>query len=450
MAGPEVGPPAPLAGAGGAAMVRARPAPVEPLARLNFRERVSTSLWFVPALFVAGAFVLSKLTVALDRTLGSVREPWWLLVSTGIGAEALASTVATAMLAFLAIVFSTTLIAVQLAGGQYSQRVIRIFVRRRLTHLTLGVFLATFVFALNALIEIRVDPGSVVPRVTVSLVYLLVLVTLATFITFLHGMVRMLRVQYLLHRVTADGRAAMLRAFPEPAAYQESPAPDASAPVTVRSRVRTGVLQSVDRAALVRLAAERQVWVELRVKVGEYVALGTPVADVHGAGAPAVSGDDVVARFLLGGERTLIQDPGFAVRQLVDVAIRALSPAVNDPTTAVQATDHIVDLLSTLAPRPDPTGWYLDQAGAVRLRCQEPGLADLMTLGFAEIIRYGADSPQVSRRLWAAFEVLDGLVRPDARPAIQRLRAILDTTQAARLPAGFAELGSQPDRRGLG
>ena len=126
--------------------------------------------------------------------------------------------------------------------------------RRRLTHLTLGVFLATFVVALNALIEIRVDPGSLVPRVTVSLVYLLVLVTLATFITFLHGMVRMLRVQYLLHRVTADGRAAMLRAFPEPAAYRESPAPDASAPVTVRSRVRTGVLQSVDRAALVRLA----------------------------------------------------------------------------------------------------------------------------------------------------------------------------------------------------
>jgi uncharacterized membrane protein len=310
------------------------------------------------------------------------------------------------------------------------------------------VFLATFVFALNALIEIRVDPGVQAPRVTVSLVYLLVLGTLATFITFLHGMVRMLRVQYLLHQVTADGRAAMLRAFPEPSAYRETAAPTASASVTVRTGVRTGVLQAVDRAALARLAASRQVWVELRVKVGEYIAQGTPLAEVHGPGA--VSGDDVIARFLLGGERTLIQDPGFAIRQLVDVAIRALSPAVNDPTTAVQATDHIVDLISTLAQRPDPTGWYLDQTGTVRLRCQEPGLADLMTLGFIEIIRYGADSPQVGRRLRAAFDVLDHLVRPDARPAIQQLRGILDATQADLLPAGFAEISSRPDRQGLG
>lgn len=439
-------PPEPSAAAGGA-MVRARPAPDEPLARLVFRERISTSLWFVPALFVAGAFGLSKLTAAVDRGLGA-REPAWLLVASGDGAEALTSTVAAAMLAFLAIVFSTTVVAIQLAGGQYSPRVIRIFVRRRLTHITLGVFLATFVFALNALIEIRVDPGVQAPRVTVSLVYLLVLGTLATFITFLHGMVRMLRVQYLLHQVTADGRAAMLRAFPEPSAYRETAAPTASASVTVRTGVRTGVLQAVDRAALARLAASRQVWVELRVKVGEYIAQGTPLAEVHGPGA--VSGDDVIARFLLGGERTLIQDPGFAIRQLVDVAIRALSPAVNDPTTAVQATDHIVDLISTLAQRPDPTGWYLDQTGTVRLRCQEPGLADLMTLGFIEIIRYGADSPQVGRRLRAAFDVLDHLVRPDARPAIQQLRGILDATQADLLPAGFAEISSRPDRQGLG
>jgi uncharacterized membrane protein len=232
-------PPEPSAAAGGA-MVRARPAPDEPLARLVFRERISTSLWFVPALFVAGAFGLSKLTVAVDRGLGA-REPAWLLVASGDGAEALTSTVAAAMLAFLAIVFSTTVVAIQLAGGQYSPRVIRIFVRRRLTHITLGVFLATFVFALNALIEIRVDPGVQAPRVTVSLVYLLVLGTLATFITFLHGMVRMLRVQYLLHQVTADGRAAMLRAFPEPSAYRETAAPTASASVTVRNGVRTGV-----------------------------------------------------------------------------------------------------------------------------------------------------------------------------------------------------------------
>ena len=100
-------------------------------------------------------------------------------------------------------------------------------------------------------------------------------------------------------------------------------------------------------------------------------------------------------------------------RQLVDVAIRALSPAVNDPTTAVQAIDRMVDLLATVADRPDPSGWYTDDAGVARLHCREPSLGRLVDLSFIEIIRYGADSPQVVRRLRAAFDVLAGVVAPE-------------------------------------
>ena len=221
--------------------------------------------------------------------------------------------------------------AIQLAGGQYSPRIVRVFIRSRLTHVTLGTFLATFVFALNGLVEVRDGDNPLVPALTVSMVYLLLLATLAMFVTFLHGMSKMLRVQYLLSRVTNEGRAAVLHAFPAADVYELA----ADAPLdqgeTVRNGATAGVLQSVDRAALVRQAASRGVRVELLVEVGEYVAVATPIARIHRGESGTMTGDDVAACFLIGGERTLIQDPGFVFRQLVDVAIRALSPAVNDP-----------------------------------------------------------------------------------------------------------------------
>ena len=428
----------------------ARRAVNEPLRRLNFHELVSTSMWFVPGLFVAGAFALSKVTVAVDRSLDLREAPSWLLGADADAATALTSTVAAAMLTFLGVVFATTLVAIQLAGGQYSPRIVRVFVRSRLTHLTLGTFLATFVFALNGLVEVRDGADPTVPALTVSMVYLLLLATLAMFVTFLHGMSKMLRVQYLLNRVTDEGRVAMLQAYPPADAYELVPDPALDEGVVVRNGTAAGVLQSVDRAALVRRAAQLGVRVVLLVEVGEYIAVSTPIARIHDDPDGAMSGDEVAACFLLGGERTLIQDPGFVFRQLVDVAIRALSPAVNDPTTGVQVIDRMVDLLATVASRPDPSGWFIDEAGDARLRCREPAQGRLLDLAFLEIIRYGADSPQVVRRLRAAFDVLSSTAQPVARDTIDELRRVLDQTQDQLMPAAFARVSAEPDRHGLG
>ena len=320
-------------------------------------------MWFVPGLFVVGAFVLSKITVGIDRTLDLSAAPSWLLGANADAATALTSTVAAAMLTFLGVVFSTTLVAIQLAGGQYSPRIVRVFIRSRLTHVTLGTFLATFVFALNGLVEVRAGDNPVVPALTVSMVYLLLLATLAMFVTFLHGMSKMLRVQYLLNRVTDEGRAAVLQSFPPAETYELAPDPGLDEGGTVRNGAETGVLQSVDRAALVYHAAQYGVCVELLVEVGEYIAVATPIARIHGGAAHAMTGDDVAGCFLLGGERTLIQDPGFVFRELVDVAIRALSPAVNDPTTGVQAIDRVVDLLAMVADAPRSAGMVCRRRG---------------------------------------------------------------------------------------
>jgi uncharacterized membrane protein len=429
--------------------MRARRPPVEAIRRFNFRERISPSLWYVPGLCVAGAFVASRITVAVDRAVAARSVPSWMIGADTGAAAALTSTVATAMLSFIAVVFSTTLVAIQLAGGQYSPRVVRVFVRSRLTHVTLGLYLATFVFALNGLVEVRTDGEPLVPAVTVSIVYLLLFATLGAFITFVHGMSKILRVQYLLTQIVADGRATLAAGFPDDHDHLDVDEPAPAPVTTVRNRRRTGVIQAIDRHGLVDDAERRQVVIELLVETGEYLGHGTPVARVHGTG-PLPDGDDIVRRFLLGAERTLVQDPGFVLRQLVDVASRALSPAVNDPTTAVQVIDRIADLLGDVVHRADPTGWYLDTRQVPRLHVREPDVARMLRLAFVEIIRYGADAPQVVRRLHAALAVLHDLARPDLRTVIDELRALLDRAAADAMPGAFQPIARILDRHGFG
>jgi uncharacterized membrane protein len=135
--------------------VPARRAPDVSMPRLKFAEKVSPSLWFVPGLCVLGAIVISRLSLLIDHRHGPFTSPRWLIISDPDAASLFAGTVAAAMLSFVAMVFSTTFIAIQLAGAQYSPRVVRVFVRSRLTHITLGLFLATFVVSMSALVDTR-------------------------------------------------------------------------------------------------------------------------------------------------------------------------------------------------------------------------------------------------------------------------------------------------------
>jgi uncharacterized membrane protein len=431
-------------------VVRARPITGESMAVLWLREQVLSALWFLPSVFVVGAVVLSQITVGIDRGSSAGAAPSWLVGADPGAAISLTSTVAQAMLAFIGVVFSSTLIAIQLAGGQYSPRVVRLFVRSRLTHFTLATFLATFVFALNALVEIRASGEDFIPTVTMAVVHVLLIATLFTFVAFVHGFVRMLRVQYLLRIVTRDGRRALDQTMPGADAYRDACGPVTHDVVLVRNTERSGVLQAMDLRRLAKLAAARDGWVELLVEVGEYVGIGSAVARLHGQELAPDDPERVTSAFLLGGERTTTQDPGFVFRQIVDVAIRALSPAVNDPTTAVQAIDRIVDLLGGIATRPEPTGWFVDEHDVARVRCRVPDFDRLVDLAFVEIIRYGADSPQVTRRLRAAFDTIEAIVTDDRRRAVGRVRALLSGAETAALPAVFGEVALVSDTHGLG
>jgi uncharacterized membrane protein len=218
-------------------------------------------------------------------------------------------------------------------------------------------------------------------------------------------------------------------------------------PQDVRYRWTAGVLSAIDEAGLVELCRVRGCWLELSVHVGEYLACGTPIGRVHGG---HLEEDDIVGHLLVRGERTFLQDPGFGVRQIVDIAIRALSPAVNDPTTAVQTIDRLNDLLAVACVRPRPSGLRVDSRDVARLMLRAVDFDSLLTLACTEIIRYGADSPQVVRRLLALFDEIEIQLPAQGRSAIVEQRQLLTDAVDAALPAPFSGVARVADRRGLG
>ena len=210
------------------------------------------------------------------------------------------------------------------------------------------------------------------------------------------------------------------------------------------------MIAAIDRAALLRLAEQTGGFVEVVPMVGEYLSPGRVVLRVgHGRDAP----DPALARrvFVLARQRTIDQDPAFALRMLVDIAIRALSPAVNDPTTAVQSLDRIEALLVELAPRHPGPSFVVDAGGTPRALVPAPRWADYVELGLVEIRRYGYDSPQIVRRLTALYDRLGELADDGEQPRLELERRLLREAVARAFPdAEERAIVERPDRLGLG
>ena len=431
--------------------MRALPVHPEPLWRIDFNQRITVSLWFLPTIFAAAAIGVANLTIWLDARVGAPIRVRPDLVSDPSTAATFAGAIAAATLAFVAVVFATTLVAIQLAASQYSPRAVRIFIRSRVTRVTLGLFLATFVFSLIILVSNRASVASAkqfAPVVSVTTLLALTLATVFGFVAYLNGVVRLMRVQYLLEAIASESRRAIEENFPPASAYVDvgPPVPDPS-PRRLRYTGTAGVISATDLYGLAELCRQKECWLELTVGVGEYLAHGTAVALVHGGD---LRDRDVIRFFLVRGERTFTQDPAFGFRQLVDIAIRALSPAVNDPTTGVQAIDRISDLLAITGNRLDPTGLRVDSSGTVRVKRKLRNFDGLLVLSLTEVIRYGADAPQVVRRLHAVLDELEATLPMERQAAISRQRSLLEAAVSAALPAPFIPVASTPDREGLG
>ncbi len=390
--------------------------------RAHLRELRLESLWFWPAIAAIAAWVGGDLAAKYVHTFTFHQG----LFPTDLDdARTLLSTIATALLTFTGVVFSVTLVALQMASTQYSPRVMRTFVRKPVTKLALSTFIATFVYSLTLLARVgTTTKAHTVAQGAVGLAYLLVMASIIVFVFFVHSTVRSIRVSYVIEAVFRETIDSARHTFAESSEYRDAAEPES---LSVTGRIAfdhaDAVLDGIDAHHLVQLAAEHGCLLRMTVPVGTFVPRGTDLMEVLGGALPGA--EKILSAVNSSAVRTLYQDPSYGVRQLVDIANRALSAAVNDPTTAVQALDRLHGVLRAVATRPDPSGLYVDDSGSVRLIVPQPGWDRLVELAFTEPALYGAGSPQVTRKLTAIFDDLTGCVPPERVAAIDAQRAWL-------------------------
>ncbi|MGM0386524.1 MAG: DUF2254 domain-containing protein, partial [Actinomycetota bacterium] len=304
-------------------------------------ERVWLPFWVLPLAIVLGALLLSVVLPWIDR---SIHEIPYVFEGGPDGARSLLSTIASAMISVTGVVFSITILVLQLAQAQFTPRLLASFLSNRTTQVTLGVFIASFVYALSVLRTVRgPDVGEpFVPQLSVTAAFLLVLGAVAMFIAFIHNITTTIQVTTIIDRVGKGAAHLIDEQFGSPDAEVSGFGPtwsprDGQESFPLTSHGRHGPLDHVDYPRIVALARKHDVVVHLDTRLGSFVASGQRVGTVWGAAEL----DDGVRRALdrslgIARNRTLIQDISFGLRQLVDIAERALSPGINDPTTAVQ------------------------------------------------------------------------------------------------------------------
>ena len=411
------------------------------------RVRYRQSLVALPALYVVAAVLLGELMPKLD----AARDAEATGAGVGTARDILGATAA-GMIAFTGFVLASVLVVVQFAASQYSPRLVLWFRRDTLTKHAIGSFLAAFVYALVALRRLEGEGGDFSPDITVAVALALLVGACILFLALLQRVTDRLRPRSLFRAVIREGMSAARDTY---TATLEEHVPDdgsweSADPRRVPYLGRPGVVTSFDRPALVAMAMRAGAVIELVPGVGEFVGPRAELLRVHGRRIDDLTA--LAALIRVADERTIEQDPAFAMRIVVDTAIRALSPAINDPTTAVHALDELEMLVRELAGYDLDGSLARDEAGQVRLVWRSPRWDDLLDLAFEEIREYGASSVQICRRMRAVLEDLLAST-PDVRhAAINAHLRRLDATLRSAFPEGSPERETAlvADRTGLG
>lgn len=421
--------------------------------RLRWRasEYLRNSLWLVPGVFVVVAILMGNLLPEMDAARG---DPVGLSYGPAAGLAMLGAIVS-GMIAFTGFVFSILLLAVQFGSSQFSPRLLRSFLGAPTTRVALGVFMATFVYSLMVMRTIgQANDPDFVPNDSISVGWLWLLLSMYLFLRLISRTTQSLRVASVVRTVGKRGTAVIRRTYRDPAPDAAIGETDNGYAFGAPTRViqcgdEAGIIQSVDDRGLVRIARDADIVLELVAPIGDPVAPGMPLFHVYGPGN--VDEEQLERSVAIGDERTMRQDPAFALRLLADISARALSPGVNDPTTSVQALDQIELLLRLLAGRRLSPGESRDESGQVRLRYPARSWDDLLSIALDETRLFGSTSVQVSRRLRALLDGLLEMVPSYRRPAVQAQLAMLDASIArAHSDPAVLSIAAAADRQGLG
>jgi len=394
----------------------------------RLRQFVRGSLWLLPLAGVLLGVLLGSAAIWADR---SVHLPaYWTYSPTT--ASTVLSAIVGAMAALTGFVVTVTVLVVQMATGTFSARYMRLWYRDRMLKILLALLVGTLAFSFTLLRRIET---SFVPDLGVSVAGFLVVANLLLFVVFLDRFLHRLRpvavaafVAGYVHRDFARYAAA----FAAPDVFTTVSEPAGERPALAVCSAKPGAIQALHVRGLAGWAREHGCLVVLRHQVGSFVPAGATLIETYG-GAESGAGAQGKLRdmIVLGPERTIEQDPAFAIRIIVDIADKALSPAINDPTTAVQALDHLSEVLRLIGTTDfSRSRWHPGSAVRTGLVIPARRWEDYLTLGVTEIREYGSTSIQVMRRLRAMLEELRDEVRPEHRPAVEE--------ELARLQAAVA------------
>ena len=413
-----------------------------------FWEKLSGSFWFVPALMVIAAGLLAAVMLTVDD-----REPdipisalSWLYTGSPDGARSVLSTIASSMISVAGVAFSITIATLSLASSQLGPRLLSNFMRDRGNQIVLGTFVSTFTYCLLILRFIRSsDDVSFVPHLSVTVALGLAMVSVGVLIYFLHHVSSMIQAQNLIARIGQELETSIERLFSresDSSPYEYELRDDADIPddlgdnraaMTANS---SGYLQALDYAHLLRVASDHDVLLDMQYRPGDFVARGSEFVLVY----PAERLDDDLEKAVhnaitLGAGRLRIQDVEFLIEQLVEIAVRALSPGVNDPFTAIACLDQLGTTLAGLAERTIPSGYYYDDDGRLRVIGDAVTFQGIVDEAFNQIRQHGKNDVAVTIRLLEVIAIiLPRTQTEEQRQALIRQAEMIKRTSDKTIP----------------
>jgi len=414
------------------------------LQRYHVRLYLRNSIWILPAISIVLAIASVVLITRIDRSFG------WRMNIQPETARTIMGTVAGSTFTLVVLVSSTVLVSIQLASAQLTPRIIAMIYRDPFRKLALALFVYTFTFSVAVLVRIE-------DRVPLTAGYIAAygfLINLALFLLFIDGMGKTLRPSSASRLVGLAARDVIRAVYPLLLKERDKPPPPPNVKANGESRVVTnvadGALLAFNLKGLVALASKSNCVIELMPEVGDFVATGDPLFRIY-VGENDLSDNLLQDMVAVGHERTLEQDPLFAFRIIVDIANKALSPAVNDPTTAVLAIDQIHHLLRDIGARYLGDGREEDASGNLRLIYRTPNWEDFVLLGTTEIRQYGEESIQVQRRLRAMLENLIETLPERRAPVLRKELKLLRTSSRRSFPdLDDQNLADAADLQGIG
>lgn len=402
---------------------------------------IRSSLWFVPSLLTLGALALATMLIELDlRFYDGIRERLpQLLITEPEGAHSMLSAIGTSMATVAGVVFSITIVALTLTSTQFSPRVLRNFMRDRSNQIVLGVFVGVYIYCLIVLKTISGGDTPFVPSLAVLAGLLSAIVAMGFFIFFIHHISTAIQASEIAAAITRETLIAIERVFPEHGKFphpcrSQLTEPPPTTEWRAISSTEMGYIQTVDEDALFAFACKYQTIVRMEYGIGDFVGPGRPLISIVSK-HPI---DDTLVKhtnklFAIGSYRTIEQDISFGIRQLVDISLKALSPSVNDTTTAVTCIEHLTVILARSSQRCVPRP-YRCENDELRVINQSILFEDLVSLTYRQILDHAYSNAELITQLFRSIErVIQSTTRPAYLVTLQKWAELIASTSRDHL-----------------